>query len=131
MAREWVQPMVDPARLADAALVGSILDMFERRTPAQFAGQIDALLVRPDATSLLPSVRCPTLVLCGRSDGWSTPAQHVEMAGMIPGSRLVVVEGGGHMIPMECPDATAAAMLDWLRTPALHTIAHSPSRCPA
>jgi pimeloyl-ACP methyl ester carboxylesterase len=133
MAREWVQPMVHPARLADEAFMDTILDMFERRTPAQFAAQIDALLARPDASPLLPALRCPTLVLCGRADGWSTPAQHAEMAAMIAGSRLVFVEGGGHMAPMECPDATAAAMLEWLRTPAavevVRTTANPPSRC--
>ena len=35
MAREWVRPMVHPERLADAALIETILDMFERRTPAR------------------------------------------------------------------------------------------------
>lgn len=117
MAREWVRPMVHPSRLADAGLVDSILDMVERRTPGQFAGQIEALLARPDAAPLLPTLRCPTLVLCGAADGWSAPAQHAEMAGMIAGSRLVFIQDSGHMAPMECPDATAAALLDWLRTP--------------
>lgn len=114
MAREWVQPMVDPARLADNALIDTILDMFERRTPSQFAGQIEALLARPDATALLPTIACPTLVLCGRADGWSTPAQHEEMAALIPRSRLAIVDDCGHMAPMERPQAIADAMLAWL-----------------
>ncbi|MEP7182940.1 MAG: alpha/beta fold hydrolase [Betaproteobacteria bacterium] len=118
MARAWVQPMVYPARLADAALIDAVLGMFERRTPAQFAGQIEALLARPEATELLRTIACPTLVLCGRADGWSTPAQHEEVAALIPGSRLAIVEDGGHMAPMERPDAVGAAMRTWLRTPA-------------
>ncbi|MEO8675925.1 MAG: alpha/beta hydrolase [Casimicrobiaceae bacterium] len=117
MARQWVQPMVHPARHADPAFIDTILDMFERRTPLQFHGQIEALLARPDATALLPTIACQTLVLAGRADGWSTPAQHEEMAALIPGSRLAIIEDCGHMAPMERPDAIADAMVAWLRTP--------------
>ncbi len=88
MARTWVQPMVHPERLADAALIEAILDMFARRTPQQFAGQIDALLARPDATDVLRAVTCPALVLCGREDAWAPPPQHEEMAALMPGSEI-------------------------------------------
>ena len=114
MARTWVQPMVHPERLADAALIDAILDMFARRTPQQFAGQIEALLTRPDATDVLRAVNCPALVLCGREDAWATPPQHEEMAALIPGSRLSIIERCGHMAPMERPDAIGAALAAWL-----------------
>jgi len=117
MAREWVRPMVHPDRLGDATLIDAILDMFERRTAIDFAGQIEALLARPDATGVLASIEGPTLVLCGREDGWSTPAQHEEIAARIPGAQLVVIGHCGHMAPMERPREVANAMLAWLRTP--------------
>jgi len=116
MARAWVQPMVHDERRADAALIGAILDMFERRTPAQFAGQIEALLGRPDATDVLRATTAPALVLCGRDDGWSPPAQHEEMAMLVPGSRLAILERCGHMAPMERPDAVGATLVEWLHT---------------
>jgi len=115
MARAWVQPMVHPERLADAALIEAILDMFARRTPVQFAGQIEALLARPDATGTLRAITCPALVLCGHEDGWTTPPQHEEMAALMPGSRLAILEHCGHMAPMERPDAVGAALVEWLR----------------
>lgn len=115
MARAWVQPMVHPDRLADRALIDAILAMFERRTADEFAAQIEALLTRPDATGVLQGVACPTLVLCGRDDGWSSPAQHEEMAGMIAGAQLEVVAACGHMAPMERPEAVGAALSAWLR----------------
>jgi pimeloyl-ACP methyl ester carboxylesterase len=117
MARKWVQPMVHPARLTNVTLIDAILDMFERRSSEQFAGQIEALLARPDASTLLPTIACPTLVLVGREDSWAAPAQHEEMAAMIPKSELVIVESCGHMAPMECPDAVAGALLAWMRMP--------------
>ena len=118
MATQWVQGMVDPARLGDAALIESIVAMFERQSADIFAQQITALLARPDATPVLRSIRVPTLVLCGRSDSWSPPAQHEQIAELVPGSHLQVVEHAGHMCPMERPDAVAQPLLAWLRLPA-------------
>ena len=117
MGREWLRPMVHPARLADAALVEAILAMVERSTPDRFAGQIRALLARPDLTGLLQSVRVPTLVACGREDAWSPVAQHEAIAALVPGSRFVVFEDCGHMSTMERPEAVARALAQWLGTP--------------
>lgn len=117
MGRTWARPMVHPARLADNRLMGAILDMIERQTPDQFAAQIDALLARPDAGAVLHAIRCPSLVLCGRQDAWSPLAQHEEMAAMIPGAVLEVIDDCGHMVTMEQPARVANAMLQWLRAP--------------
>jgi pimeloyl-ACP methyl ester carboxylesterase len=115
MGREWMRPMVHPARLGDAPLVEAILAMVERRTPQQFAAQIRALLERNDLTELLRSVRVPTLVGCGRDDAWSPVAQHEAIAALVPGSRLAIFDDCGHMAPMERPAAVADALAAWLR----------------
>ncbi len=117
MGREWMQAMVHPDRLADAALVEDILAMVARQTPERFAAQIEALLARPDVTDLLRTIRVPTLVACGREDAWSPLAQHREIAALVPGSRLEVFEDCGHMAPMERPDAVTAVLVDWLAAP--------------
>lgn len=114
MARDWVQGMVHPARLGDAPLIESILDMFERKSSDLFARQIKALLNRPDATPVLQALRLPTLVQCGRQDSWANLAQHQAMHALAPGARLDVIEDAGHMAPMERPDAVAASLLGWL-----------------
>ncbi|HBH37668.1 MAG TPA: alpha/beta hydrolase, partial [Curvibacter sp.] len=82
---------------------------------AQYAAQINALLNRPDAAPLLPGIHCPTLVLTGRQDGWSGPAQHEAMAAALPGAQLLIVEDSGHMCTLEQPQAVSAALADWLR----------------
>jgi pimeloyl-ACP methyl ester carboxylesterase len=114
MARTWLQGMVHPDRLQDRALVDDIVAMFERRSLAEFEAQIRALLERPDATPVLPHMACPTLLLCGEQDGWATPAQHREMAQLIPGSLFVSVPNCGHMSPMERPEAVNEALQQWL-----------------
>jgi pimeloyl-ACP methyl ester carboxylesterase len=114
MAASWVQGMVHPDRLQDRALIDAVLDMFERHSVAQFAAQIQALIQRPDASSVLPGIACPSLLLCGEQDQWATPAQHSEMAQLIPGSLYSCVPHCGHMSPMEQPAAVNAALLSWL-----------------
>ncbi|MFO1401736.1 MAG: alpha/beta fold hydrolase [Steroidobacteraceae bacterium] len=114
MAREWLQGMVHPLRLHDAALLEAILAMFERKDPDIFAAQIHALLGRPDACGLLEAIACPTLVLCGAQDAWALPQGHREMAAAIRGSTLGEIPGCGHMAPMEKPDAVSAALGAWL-----------------
>jgi pimeloyl-ACP methyl ester carboxylesterase len=90
--------------------------MIERSNPQQFAAQINALLNRPDAAPLLPTIQRPTLVLCGRDDAWSPPAQHEAMQAVIPNASLCIVEHCGHMCTMEQPQALNEALADWLRS---------------
>jgi pimeloyl-ACP methyl ester carboxylesterase len=114
MGWEWMQGMVYPSRLSDAVLVNAILDMIDRKTPELYAAQTRALIDRPDTTALLPRIRCPTLVLCGREDVWSPPRRHEEISSLIPGSSLTVVAYCGHMSTMERPAAVSEALRIWL-----------------
>lgn len=116
MAREWALGMVHSTRHGEPVFE-AVLDMIERSNPTVFAAQIAALLARPDATALLDTIRCPTLLLCGREDAWSPPARHEFMRDRIPGARLVVVEQCGHMGTLERPAAVSAALIDWLDRP--------------
>lgn len=114
MAREWLQGMIHPARLQDRALIESILTMIERKTPGIFAAQIRALLDRPSAEGVLRGISCPTLVLCGREDSWSPLPRHEQMTQLIAGATLVTIEESGHMVTMERPEESTAALECWL-----------------
>jgi pimeloyl-ACP methyl ester carboxylesterase len=113
-AQEWVRGMVHPDRLEDKVLIDRILEMFARKGPDIFEAQLSALLNRPDAGMLMPQIACPTLVLCGREDGWSTVEWHETMAREIPGAKLAVMERCGHMSTMERPAEVSAAMREWM-----------------
>jgi pimeloyl-ACP methyl ester carboxylesterase len=112
MGEQWAPGMVHPDRL-DSDLYRSILDMIERSTPDKFEAQINALLNRPDATSLLGEIQCPTMLICGRQDLWSPLARHEEMHTLIRGSRLRAIEESGHMSTMERPKEVNAALVEW------------------
>ena len=114
MAQSWVQYMVHRMRLSDAALIDRIVEMFDRKSPEIFVKQIKALLERPDATAVLGGIGCPTLVLCGREDAWSTLSTHREIAALVPKSKFVAIQDCGHMSTMERPEEVTEAMTEWL-----------------
>jgi len=116
LADVWLPPMVDPRRANDPALLGPLREMVRRATPDQHIRQIKALLNRPDARIDLPRITCPTLVMVGRQDQWSPLSQHEEIAGLIPNSRLIVIEDCGHMSLSEQPEATTAILADFAAT---------------
>ncbi len=113
MARQWIPKIVHPARLSDEALITSIVEMIGRKTVDIFAAQINALLERPDGAPVLSSLRCPTMILCGREDLWSPLAGHREMAALAPESNLAIIENCAHMAPMERPEEVTAALDSW------------------
>ena len=118
MAGEWIKGMVHPARLTDAALLGQVLDMFERKSAERFAQQQQALLSRPDATGVLAQLASwgiPSMLLCGRQDSWASVAQHQAMQALALLSELCVIEDAGHMVLMERPEASIAAMLSLMQ----------------
>ena len=113
MGREWTRGMVHPSRI-DTPVFEAIVAMIERKTPEIFAAQIRALLSRPDASPLLLAIDCPTLVLCGRQDGWSPLSQHLQIAAIVRGARLRIIEDCGHMSTLEQPEAVTAALTEWV-----------------
>ncbi len=63
---------------------------------------------------MLRGLSCPLLVLCREADVITPPAVHREMADLVPGSKLVIVPGSGHMTPIEGPEAVSLALRRWL-----------------
>ncbi|MCC0026975.1 MAG: alpha/beta hydrolase [Zhengella sp.] len=114
LADDWLPPFVHPARHVDLALMGSLAAMVERMTPEIHERQIKALLSRPDAGPVLPTITCPALVATGSHDKWSPPADHEAMAASMADARLVTFEEAGHFTITEQPDSVASEMEGWI-----------------
>jgi len=72
------------------------------------------LLTAFDRRAELPQIRVPTLLLAG-SDDKVAPASVMErMAAKIPGAEFRVLDGCGHLGPMDQPDEFNAALLSFL-----------------
>jgi pimeloyl-ACP methyl ester carboxylesterase len=123
LAAEWLPPMLGRALTAEEPLMIRLTRMVERSSPDSFAAQIRALLHRPDALAVLRDIRVPLLLLSASDDRWSPPKQHEAMRDSCAGSELVIVEGAGHMAPVEQPAAVAAALRAWMNRIAPQSVA--------
>lgn len=68
-------------------------------------GGLRAMAERRDSTDLLAGIDVPTLVVSGTEDTVTPPAEMRALAEAIPGSRLEVIESGGHVCAYERPAA--------------------------
>jgi len=113
LAAQWLPPMM-AAGARTAELMPRLTAMVERSTLDSYAGQVNALLNRPEASAVLPTITVPTLLLSGSEDTWSPVSQHETMRRRIPHATLFEIHGAGHMAPFERPDAVAVALREWL-----------------
>jgi pimeloyl-ACP methyl ester carboxylesterase len=90
-------------RGATPAAVRATRDHFAA-TPAATRSGIAEAMIAMDYRDGGRSITVPTTVVVGTRDAL-TPVRHAEaMAAAIPGARLEVLPGLGHMLPFECPD---------------------------
>lgn len=113
--RELLSRQLHPDSLGDERLVDTVLGMAGAVGPEAFVRQEEAIIGRPDARGNLPAIACPTLVLCGREDALMPVHLHEEMASLIPGSRLRVIERCGHLSTLERPAEVTEALRGWLQ----------------
>jgi pimeloyl-ACP methyl ester carboxylesterase len=76
---------------------------------------VQAMRDRPDSTPLLGTIRCPALILCGEEDTLTPPAASEAMHQAIPGSRLVILPGAGHLSNLEAPDEFSGVLAEALQ----------------
>jgi 3-oxoadipate enol-lactonase len=100
---------------AEPALVEQVRELMLASSVAGVAGALRGMATRPDSLPLLPRVACPTLVVCGAEDTLTPPDEARLMAERIPGARLALLEGAGHLANLEQPAAFNDAVLDFLR----------------
>ncbi|MEX0695339.1 MAG: alpha/beta fold hydrolase [Rhodospirillales bacterium] len=105
---------VHPDRLEDEVLMAKIRTSANHVGPEAYIRQQTAIINRPDSTSTLGKVSCPTLVLCGADDALTPPLLHEQMAAAIPGAELVKIKDSGHLPTLEKPEAVNAALGHWL-----------------
>jgi pimeloyl-ACP methyl ester carboxylesterase len=89
--------------------------MIRRAGAEQLIAQNRAVMARADNRPQLPHLSCPVLVACGEADQLTPPEHSREMAQQVPGARLEIVPGAGHMLTLEQPARINALLLDWLR----------------
>jgi pimeloyl-ACP methyl ester carboxylesterase len=66
---------------------------------------------------LYPSLDLPVLVAWGTEDTWIPVDRAHRLAELIPGARLELIEGAGHLIQLDAPVALATTLHRWLAAP--------------
>jgi pimeloyl-ACP methyl ester carboxylesterase len=105
--------LVHRSRHGDAAARELVRLMADETGPEAFIRQQQAIMGRPDSRPGLAAIGCPTLVLVGDDDQLTPPAWSEELAAGIPGARLVVVAGAGHLSTLDQPERVTEALVAW------------------
>ncbi|HXI21939.1 MAG TPA: alpha/beta hydrolase, partial [Gemmatimonadales bacterium] len=76
---------------------------------------IGAMRDRPDSFPLLPTLTgLPTLIVAGDADQLIPRDRTQAMADALPGARLAVLPGVGHLAPVESPEPVTALLGEFL-----------------
>jgi pimeloyl-ACP methyl ester carboxylesterase len=99
-----------PERLSEDIRIRAA-DRVGRLTPLM---QVAAIAGHDTRSRLRELGGLPTLVLHGLDDRLVAPERGRELAGSIPGARLVEIPGAGHLLATDAEQAVARAVLDHL-----------------
>ena len=69
-----------------------------------------------DLTQQATGLDVPTLILCGSQDRLTPPALSADLKGLIPGSRLSLIEEAGHMLLLEVPTRVNEEVLNFAKS---------------
>lgn len=102
--------------LTPAALDGLVAPWLGAEGQAAFYRQIAQADERytDDFAELLATIELPVLVVWGREDTWIPVDRADRLAALIPGARLRIVNGAGHLIQLDQPAALAVTLTQWL-----------------
>jgi pimeloyl-ACP methyl ester carboxylesterase len=105
---------------------------------AVFLGMEEILACRPETTlkdvaaaqamdlqEITQNLRVPTIILCGDRDRVTPLALSDRLNELIPGSRLLIVKGAGHMLPLEAPGQVNRELLAFVNSvarPEIHPV---------
>ncbi|GIU99761.1 MAG: alpha/beta hydrolase [Actinomycetota bacterium] len=118
LRREGNLLVADPPKLlapdAPAELRERVRGLIADQSAEAIAAALEGMAERPDSTPDLPRISVPTLVITSSEDQLIPPDVSRAMAEAIPGARLEVLEGVGHLSNLEAPERFNALLLEHL-----------------
>jgi pimeloyl-ACP methyl ester carboxylesterase len=106
--------LLHPDHQTDATLIGTQIRMGLAVGAKAYIRQQSAIIGRIDSRPHLAGITVPTWIVVGDQDAVTPPDRAQEMASAIPGARLEIVEGAGHLTPLEQADAIERILMEWL-----------------
>lgn len=90
--------------------------MIEGNSPQGISAAQRGMAARRDSTYMLPAITFPTLILVGAQDGLTPVAEAESLRDGIPGARLQVIDGAGHLSNIEQAHEFNAALIDFVES---------------
>jgi pimeloyl-ACP methyl ester carboxylesterase len=118
MAEGKIEPRFDPWGFSPGATPESVSEGEREwaKTSPRVRYDDMAACDQFDIMKEVDQIRLPTLMICGRDDRL-TPVKYSEyLKGKIPGSKMEIVEGAGHMVMLEAAEAFSRMILTFLRS---------------
>lgn len=85
----------------------------------RYIAHVKACIARPDRGALLDGRR-PTLLVTASHDTVVPTANVQALAQRVPGSAFACIDGAGHLLPLEQPQALARVLAQWVGRSSLH-----------
>jgi 3-oxoadipate enol-lactonase len=106
IAREMMPKLIGKTTTEGNSTVEAFVRrLIKQQSPIAIRGAIHRMMHRPDSTPLLAQVAVPTLVITGAEDEMIPVEESRRMASAVPGAKLVIVPGAGHLANLEQPEA--------------------------
>jgi 3-oxoadipate enol-lactonase len=106
IAAQLIPTMGSNSKLAEKIMAG---------VPPETYRKAVHLLTTFDRRKELPGIKVPTLLVAGSEDKTAPPSVMEKMASKIPGAEYLLLQGCGHLGPMDQPDAFNDALLFFLK----------------
>jgi 3-oxoadipate enol-lactonase len=114
-ADSMLQKLLTPETVAKRAdIVKRVRDMMVKTKPEGAAAALMGMARREDQTDLLSQIKCPTLILVGRTDPITPVANSELMHQKIDDSKLIVIENAAHVSNIEQVDKFNAELKTFL-----------------
>ncbi len=112
-ARHWIPGLLTES--ASAEMVDEVASILSEFHPAGYRVWGRAF-AEADLRDVLPRIDVPTLLLYGDKDVRAPLGVAQDLHSSIPGSKLVVIPGVGHMVDIETPERFDAEVRSFLRS---------------
>lgn len=104
VARDMMPKLLgQTTRDTDATIESTVRRLIKQQSTEGIRNAIQRMMERADATSIVSGLSIPALVIVGAEDTLTPVEESQRIAAALPGSRLEVIPGAGHLPNLEQP----------------------------
>lgn len=125
-AKDWNQTRIDCAKVLETKGIKGFLEspyskddyyttpeVMMKHNPIGLANISKGLMINPWGLDILPTIKVPTVIICGDRDTAFIPATDY-MAQKISGAKKVIIANAGHGVNIDQPKVFEATVLNFL-----------------